>query len=299
MIRLENCSMTYGQFQAVHPTDLLIARGQLYALLGPNGGGKTTIFKSIVGLAQPATGRVLVNGLDVWAKPEKAKAGLSYLPQRVTIPENLTIKEVLKFFAEIKNATADRTDEILEYIDIKAELKQKVGSLSGGMLQRLGLVITFLADTPVYVLDEPTLNLDLGGNRRFRNYLRSLKAAGKTILFSAHTLVDAECLADRVGVIVDGRLVLDLSVADFRQRVKNQSYMTLVLAERKSNLIEIALNNGATTAEFENGYFRYRAELTDQIKVLEAIRQTGVEIIDISNEKPALDQLVEEHYEQS
>ena len=297
MIRLEGCSRKYGKFQAVYPTDLHVRPGEIYALLGPNGGGKTTLLKSIVGLARPDSGTVVVYANDLWERPETAKAGLTYLPQRVTIPENLTVLEVLRFFAGMKDAAAGRIGEVLDKIDIKAAMDQKVGALSGGMLQRLALVITFLGDTPVYVLDEPTLNLDLAGTRRFRNFLKALKTEGKTVLFSSHTLMDAETLADRVGVMVKGRLVIDASVAEFRQRVKNQTRMTLVVAGSSPDLVNIALDSGATSAEFENGYFRYRADQARQIKVLEAIRRTGVEILDISTEQPALDQLVEEHYE--
>ena len=187
--------------------------------------------------------------------------------------------------------------ELLEVIDIKAELKQRAGTLSGGMLQRLGLVIVFLADTPVYVLDEPTLNLDMDGVKCLRKYLGQLKSKKKTILFTSHAMVDAESLADRVAVMAGGRLVLEQSVADFRTRVKNQTDMVLVLAGQEKSLVEVALTNGATEAEFENGYFRYRADQLIQIKVLEAIRNTGTDIISITTQKPSLDQLVEEHYE--
>lgn len=297
MIRLENYSKRYGKFQAVYPTDLHIEEGRIFALLGPNGGGKTTIFKSLVGLSQPDTGRVIIDGGDLWQKPEAVKARLSYLPQRVTIPEDLTVKETLDFFAAMKKAPPGRVDEIRAHIDIKGKMNQKVRELSGGMLQRLGLVITFLADVPVYVLDEPMLNLDLEGMKRFRSYIRILKEHGKTIIFSSHTLIDAESMADRIGVLAKGKLVLDQQITDFRKRIKNQTSMILVMADRDQSLVDIALRAGADSAEFENGYFRYRADQTCQIKVLEAIRARGGDIINISTDKPSLDQLIEEHYD--
>lgn len=297
MIRLENYSKKYGKFQAVYPTDLHIKEGEIFALLGPNGGGKTTILKSLAGLSRPETGKVLIAGENLWEKPEAVKAKLSFLPQRVTIPENLSIKEVLDFFASLKRVPHDRIDEILAHIDVKGKMRQKIGELSGGMLQRLGLVMTFLGDTPVYILDEPTLNLDLDGMKRFRNYIRLLKNNGKTMIISSHSLIDAESLADRVGVIAGGRLVLDQSIVDFRDRVKNQTSMVLVLANKIPSLVETALGAGAISAEFENGYFRYRADQVRQIGVLEAIRESGGDIINIATEKPGLDQLIEEHYE--
>ncbi len=297
MIKLSGFSKKYGDFQAVFPIDLHIPRGETFALLGPNGSGKSTIIKSLVGLARPTTGNILVDGGDLWSNPEEVKAKISYLPQRLTIPDNLTVEEVLNFFLRMKGESRNRLDEILDVIAIKADMKQQVGKLSGGMLQRLGLVISFIGDTQVIVMDEPTLNLDLAGMRHFRAYLKLLKSRGKTILFSSHTLLDAEGLSDRVGVLVNGRLALDQSVSEFKERVKNQSRMVLILADKKPDLVEIALKNGASRAEFENGFFRYHADQSRQIRVLEAIQESGAEILSIATEKPGLDQLVEDHYE--
>ncbi|MCP4634190.1 MAG: ABC transporter ATP-binding protein [candidate division Zixibacteria bacterium] len=295
MIKLVNFSKRYGSFQAVYPTDLHVRKGETYALLGPNGGGKTTTFKSMIGLTKPTTGKVLIDGASLWEEPEKTKAKLSFLPQRITIPDNLTVQEVLNFFAMLKNSPVDRMEEVLSYIDLMSQFNQYIGELSGGMLQRLGLVITFLADTEIYILDEPTLSLDLHGMKHFRKYLKHLNEQGKTIVFSSHALLDAESLADNVGVLVNGRLVLNLSVADFRSRVKDRSKMVLVLTDKNPGLVDLAYKHGASFAEFENGYFRYQADQVNQIRIIEAIRNGGDEIINISTEKPDLNQIIEEY----
>ena len=297
MIELLDYSKKYGKFQAVYPSNLKIEPGETYALLGPNGSGKSTILKSVVGLSRPTTGEILIQGDNLWNNPERVKGKLAFMPQRLTLPDNLTVGEVLNFFGAMKGIPKGRIEESIEHIDIKAEMNQNVGALSGGMLQRLGLVITILADSKIIVLDEPTLNLDLAGMKHFRRYLKQSKKEGKTILFSSHTLLDAEGLADRVGVLVNGRLVLDQSVVEFKEKVKNQTRMVLVLGERKDGLEEIALLNGAHRAEYENGFFFYHADQADQIKVLESIRRAGVEILNIATQQPSLDQLVEDHYE--
>jgi len=164
-------------------------------------------------------------------------------------------------------------------------------------MQRLGLVITFLGDVPIYILDEPTLNLDLNGTRKFRTLIRKQKEIGKTIILSTHALLEAESIADRVGVIAKGKIVMDQDVREFRERVENQTNMLLVLSNKKPEFIQIALQNGAATAEFENGHLRYRADQINQIKVIEAIRQNGGGILNIATEKPNLDRLIGEHYE--
>jgi len=297
MVVLDKYSKKYGKFDAVYPTDLSVEEGQTYALLGPNGSGKSTILKSIVGLARPTTGRILIQGESLWQNPERVKSKLAYLPQRLTFPDNLRVEEVLEFFGSLRKVLPDRIREAIEYIEIKAEMKQPVGELSGGMLQRLGLVIMILSDAPIIVLDEPTLNLDLKGMKHFRQYLRKSKAAGKTVIFTSHALTDAEGLADRVGVLVNGRLSLERSVNEFRENVKKQTRMVLVLNEKKPDLVQIALHNGANLAEFENGYFLYQADQVNQIRVLESIRRAGVEILNIATRQPSLEQLVEGHFE--
>jgi len=297
MIKLIDYSKKYGSFEAVSKTNLNIKSGEIFALLGPNGGGKTTMFKSIVGLTQPTTGKVLIDNEDLWSESEKVKGLMSFLPQRISIPDNLKIKEVLNFFASLKQVSTSRIDEILEQIDIKSDLSQYVGELSGGMMQRLGLVITFLGDVPIYILDEPTLNLDLNGTKEFRAFIRQLKEKGKTILLSTHALLEAESIADRVGVIAKGKVVMDQDVSEFRERVENHTSMILVLSNNNPNFIQIALQNGAVTAEFENGYLRYQADQVDQIRVIEAIRQNGGGILNMATEKPNLDRLIGEYYE--
>lgn len=298
MIQLLDYSKTYGRsFTAVQKLNLRIKRGETYALLGPNGSGKSTILRSIAGLSRPSTGRILIGDEDIWRKPEKVKGNISYMPQRVDIPHNLKILEVLEFFCGLKGVDKSRIDRATSRIDIIGGIDQKVGELSGGMLQRLGLIITLLDDTEVYLLDEPTLNLDVQGIQQFRSFLELLKAAGKTILFSSHSLTDAEKLTDRVGVLVKGRMVMDSSSEQFKSWVKKNTLTKLVVDRKEPILVDIALDNGAFKAEFENGYFRYQAEETNQIRIIEAIRKGGFEILSLTSDRPNLDRMVEGMYD--
>lgn len=297
MIKIEGYSKKYGRVEAVKNLDLEIMEGETFALLGPNGSGKTTIIKSIVGLSRPTTGKIYIEGNDPWKDPEVTRASISYLPQRVTLPDNLKVGEVLSFFSKIKKAPASEIDTILDYLAVTDDMGQYVGNLSGGMLQRLGLVISFIGDPRIIVMDEPTLNLDLTGMKSFRRYINLLKDEGKTILFSSHSLADAEQMSERVGIIVDGELKAVESLGSFKERIKSQIGVILVLSEKNPNLVDLALNKGAVSAAFQNGYFLYSAERSRQIGVLDAIRDSGVEILSIRTEHPSLDKLVEEYYE--
>ncbi|MCP4656697.1 MAG: ABC transporter ATP-binding protein, partial [bacterium] len=199
MVRLEQFEKRYGSIHAVKRVDLEVRPGEAFVLLGANGSGKTTILRVVCGLHAPSSGRVLVDGVDVAADPREAKRKLAYLPQRVTVPELLTGREVLAFYAGLGGVEGARVDEALDLMGLAADANRYAREYSGGMVQRLGLAITWLREVPLLLLDEPTLNLDPTGTELFREWARGLKERGVTVLFTSHILHEALHLADRVG----------------------------------------------------------------------------------------------------
>lgn len=216
MISIQRMTKRFGKFTAVDGVSLEIKEGEIFALLGPNGSGKTTTMKSIVGLVKPTSGRILVNGIDVQAHPKEAKSAVSYLPQRVVFPENLTAREIVRFFGRLRGVPISKSDEVLEKARFNGFSDKQVAEFSGGMIQRLGLAVIALPNAQVLLLDEPTASLDPQGVKRFREFVLEQKEQGKTIVFSTHMLAEAEQLADRVGIFVGGRLVAQESVESLR-----------------------------------------------------------------------------------
>jgi Cu-processing system ATP-binding protein len=218
MIEVDHLTKRFAKFVAVNDISFRVKEGEVFALLGPNGSGKTTTLKSMVGLNVPTSGHILINGLDTQRYPKETRQFVSYLPQRVVFPENLTAREVLRFFARLRKLPVEQADEALERARFNGFSDKLVGEFSGGMVQRLGLAVTALPNAPILLLDEPTANLDPQGVKRFREFVLSQKEDGKTIIFSTHLLPEAEQLADRVGIFVGGRLVAQESVESLRQR---------------------------------------------------------------------------------
>ena len=216
MIEVENLAKHFGSFTAVDTVSFHVRPGEVYAFLGPNGSGKTTTMKSIVGLNVPTAGRILINGLDVRRYPRESRQSLSYLPQRVVFPENLTAREVLRFYARLRKLTHQAADEALARSRFNGFADKFVNEFSGGMIQRLGLAVVSLSDAPILILDEPTANLDPVGVKRFREFVLEQKEKKKTIIFSTHLLAEAELLADRVGIFVQGKLVGEESIEGLR-----------------------------------------------------------------------------------
>lgn len=216
MISVEHITKRYGKFAAVNDVSFTVNKGEVFAFLGPNGSGKTTTMKTIVGLNIPTEGRVLINGIDIHKKPKEAKQYISYLPQRVVFPENLTAREVIRFYGSMRKVSKDLADKALAGANFNGFSDKVVSEFSGGMIQRLGLAVVSMPDAPILLLDEPTANLDPQGVKRFREFVLEQKAKGKTIIFSTHLLAEAEQLADRVGIFVGGKLAALESIGNLK-----------------------------------------------------------------------------------
>ena len=215
-VEVRNLAKRFGTFQAVADVSFAVRPGEVFALLGPNGSGKTTTLKAIAGLAPPSAGQVLVEGIDVWANPREAKRRFSYLPQRVAFPENLTAREILEFYCRLRRLPASRAAEALARAGLdRPECAGKpVGAFSGGMSQRLGIAVALLSEAGILILDEPTASLDPEGAAAFLATIQDLKRDGTTVIFSSHVLSDVEALADRAALLLDGRLAALDAVED-------------------------------------------------------------------------------------
>jgi len=225
MIRVRNLTKTFRQFQAIHSLSFDVHQGETFALLGPNGSGKSTTLKCIAGLTVPDSGEISVSGNDVWKSGCNARKLFSYLPQQISFPESLTAREVMEFYCDLRRIPVDRIEQLLTQseFDFDGFADRRIGEFSGGMTQRLGLAVACLPNAPLLMLDEPTVSLDPEGARQFRVFLQSMKAAGKTILFSSHLLADVETLADRVAILVEGKLVALRSATELKTELENSS----------------------------------------------------------------------------
>jgi Cu-processing system ATP-binding protein len=206
VIRFEEFGKTFGDHVAVEGLSLLVGPGEVVALLGPNGSGKTTSLKAAAGLLFPTSGRVLVGAPEREAKGAEARRVLSFLPQRVAFPEALSGLEVVEFYRRLRGLAPERTAAVLKLASLTSASHRAVGTYSGGMLQRLGLAVAALPDVPVLLLDEPTAALDPEGLEVFYGLVEERRREGKTVLFTTHHLADVGPLADRVAVLVGGKL---------------------------------------------------------------------------------------------
>jgi ABC-2 type transport system ATP-binding protein len=206
--------------------DMEIAAGQLYALLGPNGAGKTTTLRMVTGLTRPDAGTIRILGIDALHDPIAAKAITAWLPDEPMLYDKLTPSEYLAFVAglwrmEPKHAAAE-AERLLNWLDLWDERDTRCEGFSRGMKQKVALAGALIHDPQLLILDEPLTGLDANMARAVTDALRAQVDAGKTVIVTTHILEVAERMADRIGIIAGGKLLIEGSLAELRDHAGNE-----------------------------------------------------------------------------
>jgi ABC-type multidrug transport system ATPase subunit len=292
-IQVSKLTKRFRDFIAVNDVSFDIERGETFALLGPNGSGKTTTLKCLVGLTLPTAGKITVDGLDVGRQARAAKRLMSFLPQRVGFSDQLTGREVLEFYCRLRRIPRVRIDETINTPDFHFNgfFNKAVSEFSGGMTQRLGLAVACLPDAPILVLDEPTVSLDPGGAIQFRDFLASMKRKGKTIVFTSHMLADVEQLADRVGIMVQGRLVAVQSIESLRKELMRSARLRITLSKLDSQFVEAAKRAGAIDVTLEENSLVLTSSAENRLTILRSIEDSGGRIESFATEELSLEDM--------
>ncbi len=228
MLSIQHLSKSYGQKVILADLSLSIATGQIYGLLGPNGAGKTTAINILCNLLKPDSGMVRVNGQPI---SEKTKYWIGVAPQETLVYRSLTCEENLSFFASLYGLRgkekARRVQACLEAVGLADRATSSAETLSGGMQRRLSLAIALVHQPKLLILDEPTTGLDVEARYELWNLIRQLKNQGITILLTTHLLDEAERLCDRIGILKQGKLLADGTLAELRQWVPAHEVVTI------------------------------------------------------------------------
>ena len=205
---------------AVDGLDLTVRRGEFYSLLGPNGAGKTTTLRMVAGLLRPDRGSIAVFGIDALIEPIEAKRIMAWVSDEPMIYDKLTPFEYLEFVAGLWSLdvhTAERrANELIDWLGLGPHAHERCEGFSKGMRQKVALAGALVHDPQLIILDEPLTGLDAGSARQVKNVLRERVKAGGTVIMTTHILEVAERMADRIGVIADGRLIAEGSLDELR-----------------------------------------------------------------------------------
>ena len=214
-IQAEDLTKRYGETLALDGLDLSIEPGEVYGYLGPNGAGKTTTIRLLLGIHRPTRGRAELFGIDAWADPVEAHRRVAYVSGEPFLWPGMTGAETIEFLARLHGGT-DRAyrDELVQRFEL--DTKKKVRALSKGNRQKVQLVAALATRADLLVLDEPTSGLDPLMEMAFRECIREAKERGQAVFLSSHILSEVEALCDRVGILREGRLVDQGTLAELR-----------------------------------------------------------------------------------
>ncbi|MGQ9576259.1 MAG: ABC transporter ATP-binding protein [Thermoguttaceae bacterium] len=254
MIQFHHVWRKYGSKMAVEDLTLTVPPGELFAFLGPNGAGKTTAIKMLVGLLRPTAGSVTVCGVDATSQTRQASRFLGFVPEEAFLYEKLSGREFLEFVAEVRGMDraemASAIGRESQRFELEDFLDDLIETYSHGMQQRLVFAAALLHDPPVLVVDEPTVGLDPKSTRLVKDLLRERTRAGGAVFMSTHTLSIAEEIADRIGIIDQGRLNFLGTLDQLRQEASDhQTSLEQLFLERTNNHPTRAERPGPVPAE--------------------------------------------------
>ena len=225
----------YGTHRGISGVSLDINEGEVFGLLGPNGAGKTTCIRIFLDFIRPSSGSATVLGMDSRSDSVEIRRNVGYLPGDFITYEKLTAEELLQYFANLRGGHLRKAKALAERFDL--DLSRKIGELSRGNRQKVGLVQAFMSDPKLLILDEPTTGLDPLLQQEFHTLVLEEVEAGKTLFVSSHVLPEVEVICDRVGIIREGSIVAVEEVATLRKQTVTK--------------IEIEFGQAISKAEFE------------------------------------------------
>jgi ABC-2 type transport system ATP-binding protein len=216
VIVIDNFHKAYGKIQAVKGISMRVEQGEIFGFLGPNGAGKTTTIRCMLDVIRPTSGTIRVLGLDAQRDTMELHRRIGYIPGDVRLPGQMTGKQVIDYFSRLQGREPVLLDELVERFDV--EMKRQLKGYSKGMRQKIGIVLGFMCDPEVLILDEPSSGLDPLLQRTFNEFLLQEQARGKTIFMSSHIMSDVEKVCQRVAVIRQGEIVTIEEVEKLRQK---------------------------------------------------------------------------------
>lgn len=221
MIQVENVTQVYASKKGVFDLNFTVNQGEVFGYLGPNGSGKTTTIRHLLGFSNVDQGRVLIDGLDARTDRHTLQQRIGYLPGEIAFFENMTGKQFLQFLSHLRGfKTAPRMQEMVELFQLETQFTIK--KMSKGMKQKLAIVAAFMHDPDILILDEPTSGLDPLMQLIFLDLLVAEKNKGKTILMSSHIFEEVDRVCDRAAIIKDGKIIAIEDLTTLRSQVKDQ-----------------------------------------------------------------------------
>lgn len=266
---------SFGKVKAVDGVSLRVDSGTVVGIVGPNGAGKTTVIDMICGLVMPSRGTVRVLGENVSASRAALRARIGVLPQETALYDEITARQNLNFAASLYAVphASTRIEEVLRLVGLRERADDVVRRFSGGMQRRLAIARALLHDPPLLILDEPTVGVDLEARHQIWAHVRSLRAAGRTVVLTTNYLDEAEALCDRVAILRSGKLLAEDTPAALTQRTGR--CLEVECREQAAAQIREALDKLCGVLRVESADFGLRAYLPVDVNPEDVVHQVG------------------------
>jgi ABC-2 type transport system ATP-binding protein len=296
IISVANLSKTYASgLQALKDIDLDIRRGEIFALLGPNGAGKTTLINIICGIVNPTGGVVLADGHDIISEYRAARSLIGLVPQELTTDAFETVWGTVTFSRGLfgKRPNPDYIEKVLRNLSLWDKKDSKIMTLSGGMKRRVMIAKALSHEPQILFLDEPTAGVDVELRQDMWQMVRSLRATGVTIILTTHYIVEAEEMADRIGIINNGEIILVEDKTELMRKLGKKQLMLQLhrrLTEIPSELAGYRLELAADGSELVYTYDK-QTERADITALLADLNAAGVKFNDLQTRQSSLEEI--------
>jgi ABC-2 type transport system ATP-binding protein len=285
-IEVSNLTKIYGQQKAIDNISFKIDKAEIVGFLGPNGAGKSTTMKIITGYLEADNGNAFVSGLNVQSDKLETKKKIGYLPEGNPLYYEMYVREYLEFIAnvhQIKNIK-NRIEEVITLTGLTVESKKKIGQLSKGYKQRVGLAAALIHDPEVLILDEPTSGLDPNQIVEIRDVIKNL-GKNKTVLFSSHILQEVESICDRVIIINKGKIVADDQLSNLQKANKNSHAVLVQFKETIDKYLLENIKDVTALHQLSTGNWQLATEKPESVRkqLLELSLQHNLNIVSLQS----------------
>ena len=291
-IEVKELVKTYGEQKAVNAISFKVEKGEIVGFLGPNGAGKSTTMKILTGYLGQDSGEARICGLSVNERPLDTKQKIGYLPEANPLYPDMYVREYLDFIADIQKVAnkKERIEAVITLVGLTVESKKRLGQLSKGYKQRVGLAAALIHDPEVLILDEPTSGLDPNQIIEIREVIKTL-GRDKTVLFSSHILQEVEALCDRVVIINKGRLVADSSLSRLRKEGSGAGSIRVAFREALEAVTFQQLRGVDSVSRLSEEEWELQTQEPDEVKkqLMELALQNNWNIVSLQSENQSLE----------
>ena len=287
-IEVQSVTKSYETQLALNEISFSASKGEIIGFLGPNGAGKSTMMKILTGFILPTKGTVFISGINVLKNPIEAKAHIGYLPEQNPLYEDMYVKEYLQFQASIFKVPKETIETVVNTVGLKPEVHKKIGQLSKGYQQRVGIAAAIIHNPDVLVLDEPTTGLDPNQIQEIRTLIKEL-GKDKTILFSTHIMQEVEAVCDRVIIIKKGELLVDKPIKELKK--SNEQTIEVTFDYKiEEQFIQMLPNMISFKNNFDNTWY-ITFDSSDDMRpvIFDFAKENGLKILELNSKNKSLE----------